>query len=334
MMWNWLVSALAAGATVVLYEGSPLHPDARTLWRMAAQEKIQVFGASPRFLAASEQGGLRPGAEFDLSQLQTVLSTGSPLPAESFRYVYREVKADLLLGSISGGTDIISCFALTAPTLAVYEGEIQCRGLGMKVEIYDDGGRPIERQKGELVCSAPFPSMPCGFWNDVEGSKYQAAYFSRFPNVWHHGDYALLSEHGGVIIYGRSDAVLNPGGVRIGTAEIYRQVARLDEVAESLAIGQEWQNDVRVVLFVQLHAGLALDAALTRKIKTVIRENTSPRHVPARIIQVPDLPRTLTGKLVELAVRSIVHGQPVKNTEALANPESLDHFRDLPELKS
>ena len=334
MMWNWLVNALAAGATIVLYEGSPLHPDARALWRMAAQEKIHVFGASPRFVAACERANVSPGSEFDLSALQTMLSTGSPLPAESFHYLYRAVKADLLVGSISGGTDIVSCFALAAPILPVYEGEIQCRGLGMKVEIYDDDGRPIEQRKGELVCTAPFPSMPCGFWNDVDGSRYQAAYFARFPNVWRHGDYALLSEHGGVIIYGRSDAVLNPGGVRIGTAEIYRQVAKLDEVVESMAIGQQWENDVRVILFVKLRESLVLDATLEKKIKTVIRKNTTARHVPARIVQVPDLPRTLTGKLVELAVRNIVHGEPVKNTEALANPESLDHFRDLPELHS
>ena len=334
MMWNWMVSALAAGATIVLYEGSALHPDARSLWRMAAQEKIHIFGTSPRFLAACERAKLNPGSEFDLSALHTVLSTGSPLPPESFRYVYRAVKADVLVGSISGGTDIVSCFALAAPTLAVYEGEIQCRGLGMKVEIYDDDGRPVERRKGELVCSAPFPSMPRGFWNDVDGSKYQAAYFARFPNVWCHGDYALLTEHGGMIIYGRSDAVLNPGGVRIGTAEIYRQVAKVDEVVESLAIGQEWQNDVRVVLFVRLREGLALDASLENQIKAVIRRNTTARHVPARIVQVPDLPKTMTGKLVELAVRNVVHGEPVKNTEALANPESLDYFRDLPELRS
>ncbi len=334
MMWNWLVSSLAVGATVVLYDGSPLHPDPTVLWRLAQDERLTVFGTSPRFLAACEKEGLEPRRQFDLSALRTLLSTGSPLAPENFRYVYRAVKSDLQLSSISGGTDIISCFALGCPTLPVYEGELQCRGLGMKVEIYDDAGRPVEFEKGELVCSAPFPSMPIGFWNDPDGRRYRAAYFERFPNVWCHGDYAALTSHGGVVIYGRSDAVLNPGGVRIGTAEIYRQVEKLPEVLESVAVGQDWQGDVRVVLFVRLRAGVELDEELRRRIRETIRANTTPRHVPAKILQVPDIPRTISGKIVELAVRSVIHGRTVRNTDALANPEALDHFRDRPELAS
>jgi acetoacetyl-CoA synthetase len=334
MMWNWLVSSLATGATVVLYDGSPLHPDPRVLWRLADEERVDIFGTSPRFLTACEKEGVRPASECNLSKLRTVLSTGSPLAPESFRYVYQSVKQDVQLASISGGTDIISCFALGCPTLPVYEGEMQCRGLGMKVEVYGDTGAPVKLEKGELVCSAPFPSMPIGFWNDPDGKKYRAAYFERFPNVWCHGDYALITEHGGVVIYGRSDAVLNPGGVRIGTAEIYRQVETIPEVLESLAIGQDWDNDVRVVLFVRLRPGVSLDDALRARIRDVIRRNCSPRHVPAKVLQVPDLPRTISGKLVELAVRNVIHGKPVKNTDALANPEALEHFRDLAELRS
>jgi acetoacetyl-CoA synthetase len=334
MMWNWLVSGLSVGATIVLYDGSPLHPDPRVLWRMAERERIDIFGTSPRFLASSAKENVRPAMEFDLSHLRTILSTGSPLAPESFQYVYRDVKPDVQLASISGGTDIVSCFAVGCPTLPVYEGEIQCRGLGMKVEIFDEDGRAILNEKGELVCTAPFPSMPIGFWNDADGTKYRSAYFERFPNVWCHGDYAELTPRGGVIIYGRSDAVLNPGGVRIGTAEIYRQVDRLEEVIESLAIGQDWQDDVRVVLFVRLKPTCTLDEALQKTIREAIRRNTSPRHVPAKIIQVADLPRTISGKLVELAVRNVVHGKPVKNIDALANPEALDYFRDLPELRS
>jgi acetoacetyl-CoA synthetase len=334
MMWNWLVSGLAVGATLVLYDGSPLHPDPRVLWEMAERERINIFGTSPRFLASSEKENIFPAKEFNLSHLRTILSTGSPLSPESFRYVYRDVKVDVQLASISGGTDIVSCFAVGCPTQPVYEGEIQCRGLGMQVEIYDEDGHPVTGEKGELVCTAPFPSMPIGFWNDPDGVKYRGAYFERFPNVWCHGDYAELTVHGGVIIYGRSDAVLNPGGVRIGTAEIYRQVDQLEEVMESLAIGQEWLDDVRVVLFVRLKSDVKLDASIQKKIRDAIRQNTSPRHVPAKIIQVADLPRTISGKLVELAVRNIVHGKPVKNVDALANPEALDYFRNLDELKS
>jgi len=334
MMWNWLVSSLAVGATVVLYDGSPLHPDSRVLWRMAQREGINVFGTSPRFLAACEKDNLRPGVEFALASLRTILSTGSPLAPDNFQYVYRDVKQDVLLASISGGTDIVSCFAQGCPLLPVYAGEIQCRALGMKVEIFDDDGQALVGEKGELVCTAPFPSMPIGFWNDADGRKYHDAYFARYPNVWRHGDYAELTLRGSVIIYGRSDAVLNPGGVRIGTAEIYRQVDQLPEVIESLAIGQEWRNDVRVVLFVRLRPGVTLEAALQAKIRDAIRRNATPRHVPAKIVQVADIPRTISGKLVELAVRNVVHGRPVKNVDALANPEALQYFRDLPELNS
>jgi acetoacetyl-CoA synthetase len=301
---------------------------------MAESERINIFGTSPRFLASSAKENIFPASEFKLPHLRTILSTGSPLAPESFQYVYRDVKADIQLASISGGTDIVSCFAVGCPTQPVYEGEIQCRGLGMQVEIYDEDGRALTSEKGELVCTAPFPSMPIGFWNDPDGAKYQGAYFERFPNVWCHGDYAELTAHGGVIIYGRSDAVLNPGGVRIGTAEIYRQVDQLDEVVESLAIGQEWLDDVRVVLFVRLKANINLDETLQKKIRDAIRRNTSPRHVPAKIIQVADLPRTISGKLVELAVRNVVHGKPVKNVDALANPEALEYFRNIDELKT
>ncbi|HEY4646801.1 MAG TPA: acetoacetate--CoA ligase [Steroidobacteraceae bacterium] len=334
MMWNWLVSALACRAAIVLYDGSPTYPDAGTLWRIAASERLTAFGTSARYLATIEKEGLRPREDAALDSLRTILSTGSPLAPESFEYVYRDIKADVQLSSISGGTDIVSCFVLGSPLLPVYRGEIQCRGLGMRVEIFDDGGHPVVGAQGELVCTAPFPSMPIGFWNDPDGSRYRAAYFERFPHVWCHGDYAELTPRGGVIIYGRSDAVLNPGGVRIGTAEIYRQVEKLDEVLESLAIGQDWNNDVRVVLFVRLRPGILLSDALKQKIRDTIRSNTTPRHVPALIIAVPDIPRTLSGKIVELAVRNVIHGRPVKNTDALANPQALDHFRNLPELQS
>jgi acetoacetyl-CoA synthetase len=334
MMWNWLVSALAAGATAVLYDGSPTYPDARVLWRIAHSEKLTVFGTSARYLAAIEKEGVNPREEFRLDALRTILSTGSPLAPEGFEYVYRDIKTDVQLSSISGGTDIVSCFVLGSPVLPVYRGEIQCRGLGMRVEIFDEAGRAVIGQPGELVCTAPFPSMPVGFWNDPDGSRYRAAYFERFPNVWCHGDYAALTAHGGVIIYGRSDAVLNPGGVRIGTAEIYRQVEKLDEVLESLAVGQDWNNDVRVILFVRLRPSVTLSESLQQKIRQTIRSNTTARHVPAKIIAVPDIPRTISGKIVELAVRNVIHGRPVKNTDALANPHALDHFRNLPELKT
>ncbi|HEX9207141.1 MAG TPA: acetoacetate--CoA ligase [Steroidobacteraceae bacterium] len=334
MMWNWLVSGLASGCTLVLYEGSPFAPDRDVLWRMAERERITHFGTSPKYLAALAKEGGAPGREFDLAGLRTVLSTGSPLAPEQFDYVYAAIKRDVHLASISGGTDIISCFALGNPWLPVRRGELQGPGLGMKTEVYDDAGRPVREQQGELVCSAPFPSMPIGFWNDPDGRRYRAAYFERYDDVWHHGDFALQTAEGGFVILGRSDAVLNPGGVRIGTAEIYRQVEKLEEILESLAIGQDWDGDVRVVLFVRLRPGVALDAALEQRIRDVIRRNTTPRHVPARIVAVPDIPRTISGKIVELAVRDVVHGRPVRNTDALANPAALEHFRDRPELRN
>jgi acetoacetyl-CoA synthetase len=334
MMWNWLASALASQATVVLFDGSPFHPDDGVLWRLASEERVAIFGTSPKYLAALEKTGYRPAGQLDLSGLRTVLSTGSPLAHEQFDFVRDAIGGDVQLASISGGTDIVSCFALGNPTLPVYRGELQCRGLGMRVEVFDDDGHSLQGQQGELVCTAPFPSMPVGFWNDPDGSRYRAAYFERFPNVWCHGDFAVLTARGGLVILGRSDAVLNPGGVRIGTAEIYRQVEKLDEVLESIAIGQHWDNDVRVVLFVRLRPGVALDAALEQRIRSVIRDNTTPRHVPARIVAVTDIPRTISGKIVELAVREVVHGRPVKNTDALANPAALEEFRDRPELRT
>ena len=333
MMWNWLVSGLASGATIVLYDGSPFHPDEGVLWRMAADEGVTIFGTSPKYLAALEKSEYRPFDHLSLARLRTVLSTGSPLAPEQFDFVRDAVGGDVQLASISGGTDIVSCFALGNPLLPVYRGELQCRGLGMKVEVWDEDGRSVTGEKGELVCTAPFPSMPVGFWNDPDGAKYRAAYFERFPGVWHHGDYALLTERGGLVILGRSDAVLNPGGVRIGTAEIYRQVEQLEEVVDSVVIGQDWEDDVRVVLFVRLRDGLVLDEALQKKIRERIRGNTTPRHVPARIVQVADIPRTISGKVVELAVRNVVHGRPVRNTDALANPQALEQFRDRPELQ-
>lgn len=332
MMWNWLASGLATGATLLLYDGSPFHPGGSVLFDFAQKERMTIFGTSAKYIDAIQKIKLKPRETHDLSALKTMTSTGSPLVAESYDYVYRDIKSDLLLSSISGGTDIVSCFVLGSPWLPVYRGEIQCRGLGLKVEVFDDHGNPVIGEKGELVCSAPFPSMPISFWNDPDGAKYRAAYFERFPNVWCHGDYMEITERGTVVIYGRSDAVLNPGGVRIGTAEIYRQVEQLDEVVESLVIGQDWENDVRVVLFVRLREGLKLDADLVKRIKEKIKINTTPRHVPAKILQVTDIPRTKSGKIVELAVRNVVHGRPVKNVEALANPEALDLYRDLAEL--
>lgn len=334
MMWNWLVSGLALGTTLVLYDGSPFHPAPGHLLDLIDEESIAVFGVSARYLSALEKQGLHPADSHRLHSLRCILSTGSPLSAESFDYVYRSFKADVQLSSISGGTDIVSCFALGSPTLPVRRGELQGPGLGMAVEVWNDQGQRVFDEKGELVCTRAFPSMPLGFWRDGDGSRYCAAYFERFPGVWAHGDYAEQRPHGGLIIHGRSDAVLNPGGVRIGTAEIYRQVERIDEVLESVAIGQQWQGDVRVVLFVQLREGVELDAALERRIREEIRQHASPRHVPARIVAVQDIPRTRSGKIVELAVRNVVHGQPVNNTEALANPEALDCYRDRVELQS
>lgn len=336
MMWNWLVSGLACGATLLLYDGSPFAGKGTVLFDYAEAEKMTHFGTSAKFIDAAAKLGLTPGKTHDLTVLRAMFSTGSPLSPEGFDWVYREVKQDILLASISGGTDIVSCFVLGNPVLPVYRGEIQCRGLGMAVDVFDDAGKPVRSEKGELVCTKPFPVMPVGFWNDPEGAKYKAAYFERFDNIWCHGDFSELTAHDGMIIYGRSDATLNPGGVRIGTAEIYRQVEQLPEVLESLVIGQQWplgrNDDVRVVLFVRLREGELLDASLVDRIKRQIRDNTTPRHVPAKVVQVQDIPRTKSGKIVELAVRNVVSDQPVKNVEALANPEALEFFRERPEL--
>lgn len=334
MMWNWLVSSLAVGATVVLYDGSPFYPDPGALWQLAQEEKITIFGTSAKYLASVEKAGVRPGQSYDLRPLRAILSTGSPLSSESFEYVYREIKADLRLSSISGGTDLISCFALGDPMGPVYAGELQMRGLGMKVDSFDEAGRSLRNEKGELVCTAPFPSQPVFFWNDPDKKKYRSAYFEHYPGVWRHGDYVEITDRGSVIIYGRSDATLNPGGVRIGTAEIYRQVETLPEIQDSLVVGQDWENDVRVILFVKLAPGVELTEELKNKIKSTIRENTTPRHVPAKIIAVADIPYTLNGKKVELAVRNVIHHRPVLNKDALANPQALELYKDLPELQS
>ncbi|MDH4125854.1 MAG: acetoacetate--CoA ligase [Gammaproteobacteria bacterium] len=332
MMWNWLVSGLLGGATLMLFDGAPFVGDGRELWSMVEREKISIFGTSAKYLSALEKTGLRPRDDFDLASVRTILSTGSPLAPESFDYVYAAIKSDVLLGSIAGGTDLLGCFAAANPLLPVRRGELQCRGLGMAVEIFDENGNPVIEQKGELVCTRPFPSAPVCFWNDPHGARYRAAYFERFPGVWAHGDFAELKNTGGMVIHGRSDAVLNPGGVRIGTAEIYRQVEKLDEIMESIAIGQQWKGDVRVVLFVVLRSGVELDGELRGRIRKVIRAGATPRHVPAKIIAVQDIPRTKSGKLVELAVRSVVHGESIRNTEALANPAALAHFRNIAEL--
>ncbi len=331
MMWNWMVSSLAVGATVVLFDGAPLAPPS-ILWDMAERERVTVFGTSAKYLALAEKEGLRPGRTHDLGSLRAILSTGSPLAPASYDYVYRDIKADLHLASISGGTDIISCFALGNPAAPVWRGELQTRGLGMAVEVFAPNGRPLREREGELVCTRPFPSMPVSFWNDPEGDKYRGAYFEHFPGVWRHGDWARITEHDGLVILGRSDATLNPGGVRIGTAEIYRQVEQLPEVVESLVVGQDWEGDVRVVLFVRLRPGISLDDALRDRIRRQVRENTSPHHVPRRIIQVADIPRTISGKITELAVREVIHGRPVRNVDALANPAALELFRGLEEL--
>jgi acetoacetyl-CoA synthetase len=332
MMWNWLVSGLASDATLLLYDGSPFVGRGKVLFDYAEGEGMTHFGTSAKFIDAIAKAGLKPKETHRLDKLRAVLSTGSPLAPEGFDYVYQNVKSDVCLSSISGGTDIVSCFVLGNPMGPVWRGEIQAKGLGMAVEVFDEHGKPVKNEKGELVCTKPFPSMPVGFWNDPDGSKYRAAYFDKYPGVWRHGDWCEETEHGGIVIYGRSDAVLNPGGVRIGTAEIYRQVEQLDEVMESLVIGQDWDGDVRVVLFVKLQENQTLDDALVAKIKRKIRDNTTPRHVPAKIVQVADIPRTKSGKIVELAVREMVHGRPVKNLEALANPEALEHFHNRTEL--
>ncbi|WP_022652560.1 acetoacetate--CoA ligase [Aquaspirillum serpens] len=334
MMWNWLVSGLASDATLLLYDGSPFAAGGNVLWDYAQAEHCTHFGTSAKYLDAAAKMGLKPAQTHDLSALRAIFSTGSPLVAEGFDYVYRDIKADLNLASISGGTDIVSCFALGCANLPVYRGELQCRGLGMAVDIFNEQGQPIRQEKGELVCTKPFPSMPVAFWNDPTGEKYRSAYFGRFANIWCHGDFAELTEHDGMIIYGRSDAVLNPGGVRIGTAEIYRQVEQVHEVLESLACGQRWEGDERVVLFVKLREGIALDDSISQRIKQQIREGASPRHVPAKILQVVDIPKTISGKIVELAVKNVIHNEPVHNLGALANPEALAHFRDRAELQN
>ncbi|MEI7448932.1 MAG: acetoacetate--CoA ligase [Desulfomonile sp.] len=334
MMWNWLVSGLAVGATVILFDGSPFYPDPGAIFQLAQDEKMSIFGTSARYIAGVEKAGVKPREKYDLASLKTMCSTGSPLSEESFRFVYRDVKEDLDLASISGGTDIISCFALGCPILPVYEGELQCRGLGMKVEAFDFSGKPVRGGQGELVCSATFPSQPIYFWNDPDNSKYKKAYFDVYPNVWHHGDFIEITEHGGVKIYGRSDATLNPAGVRIGTAEIYRQVEAMDEVVDSIVVGQSWENDVRVILFVKTAPGVVLDEALKNKINKTIRDSTTPRHVPAFILPAQDIPVTLNGKKVEIAVRNVIEGRPVTNRDALLNPEALELFANIPELKA
>ena len=334
MMWNWLVTSLAAEATLMLYDGSPFHPTQTVMFDYVAEEKIDVFGTSAKFIDAAKKAGLRPMDTHDLSRMRVLASTGSPLVPESFDYVYDAVKKDVHLASVSGGTDLCACFVGGDPTSPVWKGEIQAPALGMAVDVWDDTGKPVKGERGELVCTKPFPSMPVMFWNDPEGKKYHSAYFDRFPGIWCHGDFAEWTEHGGMIIHGRSDATLNPQGVRIGTAEIYAQVEQVPEVVESIAVGQEWDGDTRIVLFVRLRDGVKLDEALTQKIKLQVRTGASPRHVPAKIIQIADIPRTRSGKITELAVRDVVHGRPVKNTEALANPEALDLYKDLPALRS
>ncbi len=333
MMWNWLVTFLASEATVVLYDGSPSYPGPEVLFDYADAARMTLFGTSAKFIDALGNTDFKPIESHDLSSIRTITSTGSPLVPEGFDYVYANIKGDVCLASIAGGTDIVGCFVGGNPTLPVWRGEIQCKLLGMAADVFDDAGRSLVGQKGELVCTRPFPSMPVGFWDDPDGRRYRDAYFTRFPNVWHHGDFVELTEHGGMIIFGRSDATLNPGGVRIGTAEIYRQVEQFEEVVEAICIGQEWDDDTRVVLFVVLRDGVTLDDDLIQRIRRRVREECSPRHMPAKVLQVADIPRTKSGKITELAVRDIVHGRAVKNQEALANPEALELYRDLPELQ-
>lgn len=333
MMWNWLVSALASEAALVLYDGSPFYPDGEVLWRYAEDIGLTFFGTSAKYIDAMKNAGLKPQGKFDLAPLRALASTGSVLAPESFDYVYDNIKRDLCLASISGGTDIVSCFVISCPLLPVYCGEIQCRGLGLAVAVFDDDGNSLRNRKGELVCTETFPCQPVYFWGDPGGEKYHEAYFARFDNVWHHGDYVMLTDHNGIVIYGRSDATLNPGGVRIGTAEIYRHVEQLEEVVESIVVGQDWQDDVRVVLFVVLQAGRDLDDELTARIRQTVRDKCTPRHVPSKVVQVADIPRTKSGKIVELAVREVVHNRPVKNLHSLANPEALELYRDLAQLQ-
>jgi acetoacetyl-CoA synthetase len=325
-MWNWLVSSLFVGASIFIYDGNPAYPDFSVLWEQIEKEKITVFGTSPKFLTACQKSGLFDENKFDLSTLKTILSTGSPLSIENFEFVYNNIKKDIQLSSIAGGTDIISCFVLGNPNLPVYCGEVQCRGLGMKVEVFDEEGKPVYGDKGELVCTAPFPSMPIYFWNDPDGKKYKSAYFEFYPGVWRHGDFIKLTENEGVVIYGRSDATLNPGGVRIGTSEIYRIVESLDEIVDSVVIGQNWKNDIRIILFVVLKKDTSISNDLIDKIKVNIKSSATARHVPAKIIQITDVPRTISGKKVELAITKIINGEEIENKDALANPESLEQF--------
>jgi acetoacetyl-CoA synthetase len=334
MMWNWLTSSLATGATLVLYDGNPFHPEAEALWQMAQDEKITIFGTSAGYIAALKNAGVKPGKQFDLQQLKALLSTGSPLSEEDFKFIYSEIKEDMQLASISGGSDLNGCFALGNPMGSVYSGELQCLGLGMKVFAYDNNGEPVVGEQGELVCTAPFPSMPIYFWDDQDGKKYHAAYFEEYPGIWTHGDFIEITERGGVIMYGRSDATLNPGGVRIGTAEIYRLMEKMEEIDDSVVIGQEWNNDTRVILFVKMRPDFNLTDELKGRITKSIRSNASPRHVPAKIIETPDIPYTLNMKKVELAVKKMIHGKEVNNRDALKNPESLDFFADIEELSS
>jgi len=333
MMWNWLVSSLAVGASLVLFDGNPFHPHPGALWEMAQDENISIFGTSAGYVAALQKAGVRPGNEYDLTPLKALLSTGSPLSVESFEFIYTEIKQDLQLASIAGGSDLNGCFALGNPMGPVYAGELQCRGLGMNVQAFDEEGNVIVNQQGELVCVSPFPSMPIYFWDDPDNSKYHAAYFDVYPNVWRHGDYVEITDRGGMIIYGRSDATLNPGGVRIGTGDIYRLLDQIEETEDSVIVGQDWKNDVRVILFVKLADGYELTDDLIKKIKQTIRINASPRHVPSKILAVPDIPYTLNMKKVELAVKKIIEGKPVLNKDALSNPESLDHYADIKELQ-
>jgi len=334
MMWNWLTSSLATGATLVLYDGNPFHPKPETLWQMAQDEKITVFGTSAGYIAALKNAGVKPGKQFDLQPIKALLSTGSPLSEEDFEFIYTDIKEDMQLASISGGSDLNGCFALGNPMGPVYSGELQCLGLGMNVFAYDHSGKPVVGEQGELVCTAPFPSMPIYFWDDQDGKKYHSAYFEEYPGIWTHGDFIEITKRGGVVMYGRSDATLNPGGVRIGTAEIYRLMEKMEEIEDSVVVGQEWNNDTRVILFVKMKQDFTLTGELKERIKKNIRNNASPRHVPAKIIETPDIPYTLNMKKVELAVKKMIHGREVKNRDALKNPEILDFFADIPELNS
>jgi acetoacetyl-CoA synthetase len=331
-MWNWLTCSLATGATLVLFDGNPFYPDPGALWELAQDEKITVFGASASYLSSLQKAGVKPAEKYKLDSLRTILSTGSPLSEESFDYVYRDIKQDVQLCSISGGTDLNGCFALGNPLEPIYRGELQCRGLAMKVEAFDEMGQSVVGQQGELVCTAPFPSMPIYFWDDPDGKKYHHAYFDRYPNVWRHGDYVEINDRGGIVIHGRSDATLNPGGVRIGTADIYRYIENMDEIVDSIVVGQRWDGDTRIILFVKLKEKISLTDVSKEHIRSVIRKNLSPRHVPAKIISVPDIPYTLNMKKVELAVKKMIHNEPVLNKDSLKNPESLNYFKNLTEL--